>query len=84
MANFTFTFVVTGEVATSATFTAATGPFTAPVAPGTVVGTVTVLPANWSGLITVNAPFAMNGKNVVIGSTALASGSYTINGSALP
>ena len=84
MATFTYTLVVNSTASTSATFTPAPGPFNAPVAPGTVVGSVTVLPGGWSGVLTVDPPFAMSGNNVVVGPTALTAGNFAISGSATP
>jgi hypothetical protein len=84
MSTFNFTLVVNSPASTSVTFTPATGPFVAPLAAGTVVGSVAVLPTTWSGVISVSAPFSMAGNNVVVGSTALAAGSYNGTGSATP
>lgn len=86
MATFSVTVVVAGGTvpATSATFIPAAGPFSEPVAPGTVVGAVTVTPANWSGVITIDAPFTMQGTSVVVGASPLAAGTYEADGLATP
>lgn len=87
MATFSITLVVSGGAvhATSALFTPAPGPFIAPLAPGTVVGTVKVEPANWSGVISVDDPFTMQGMSVVVGPDGpLEAGTYEANGLATP
>ena len=84
MAAFTYTLVISGTASTSAVFMPVTTPFAAPVPPGTVVGNVVVQPAGWSGVLTVDAPFSMNGNAVVVGPVALQAGSYSITGAATP
>ena len=84
MAAFTYTLVVSGSAATSAVFTPTATPLTAPVPPGTVVGSVEVEPDTWSGVLTVDAPFAMQGHNVVVGPQPLQAGSHSIHGMATP
>lgn len=80
MAQFQYTLIVTTTPSTAATFTPSGGPFHEPVAPGTMIGVVSVEPPTWNGVIAVNAPFAMSGKNVVVGPTPLAAGTYSISG----
>lgn len=71
------TFTSGMNVSVPANFTAAPGPFFAPLASGTVVGSVT-----GAGTFTVNAPFAMSGSNIVVGASPLAAATYTISGAA--
>lgn len=48
-ASFTVTWVINSPNATAADFTAAPGPFTAPLPAGTLLGTVAITPSDWSG-----------------------------------
>ena len=84
MAHYTYTLIIQGVAAESATFVPLAGALTAPVPPGTAIGRVDVLPATWNGVLTVNTPFAMSGRNVVVGPTPLAAGTYQITGDATP
>ncbi len=84
MATFSITLVVHSAPSVSATFIPEACQFDAPVAPGTVVGTVDVDPPEWSGIITVDAPFSMMGNNVVVGPIPLAMGTYMASGVATP
>jgi hypothetical protein len=84
MAAFSYTLVINGQASTSAVFTPVSTPLQAPVAPGTVVGNVVVQPAGWSGVLTVDAPFSMQGNAVVVGPAPLQAGSYSITGAATP
>ena len=84
MAAFSYTLVVNGVPSTSAVFTPVTTPLQAPVAPGTVVGNVVVQPGNWSGVLTVEPPFATQGLAIVVGPVPLQAGSYSITGAATP
>lgn len=84
MSTFTYVLTVTAADSTSATFTPAQAKFAAPVAPGTVIGTVSVEPSDWNGLVVVGAPFAMSGMNVVVGAAPLAAGVYSISGNSVP
>lgn len=60
----------------------------APLAVGAVVCPVTVSPANWSGALTLSganaAAFALSGSNLVVGSAALAAGTYSVVITATP
>ena len=85
MASYSYTITVTSVPSTSAVFTpVGDGTFTAPLASGTTVGSVVVTPPDWTGVLTVNAPFSMNGTDVIVGPTALAKGTYSVNGSSNP
>lgn len=50
--SFTVTWVINSPGAQAANFTPAAGPFTAPLASGTLLGTVTITPSDWSGSFT--------------------------------
>lgn len=84
--SFVYTLVISGGAeSTLATFIPVEHPLPAPVASGTVVGMVEVEPSNWSGIITVEMPFSMQGNNVVVAEgQELTEGSYTIAGEATP
>lgn len=51
-ASFTVTWVINSPAATAAVFTPAPGPFDAPLAAGTLLGTVAITPTDWSGSFT--------------------------------
>lgn len=83
----TFTIVINGPLSTSITCTPSA--LTAPVAPGTIICPLVVSPTGWSGLFSpltgANASsFSLSGSNLVVGSTALAAGSYSVTVTATP
>ncbi len=85
MAGFSITLVVHGAKAKSVTFTRSfPDEVDGPVAPGTVIGSVAIDPPGWHGIISVDAPFTMNGMDVVVGPVPLVEGTYISNGVATP
>jgi hypothetical protein len=75
----------------SPTSTAVTCPmttYTAPLAAGSVVCPITIAPSGWSGALAlsgVNASsFALSASNLVVGSTALPAGTYSVTVTATP
>jgi hypothetical protein len=84
MAAFTYTLVISGAVSTSAVFTPTVEELIPPVKSGTIVGSVVVEPVDWSGVLTVDAPFAMEGNKVVVGPTPLEADTYEISGRSTP
>lgn len=86
--------VINSPASTSLTFTPG-GPFTAPVASGTVLGTFAVAPAGWSGSVALSAFTGLaTGSNLSIVNNAgvlqleaaasLAAGSYGLTATASP
>ena len=61
---------------------------TAPVASGATICTVSITPAGWSGVLSLSGPnasaFQLKGSDVVVGSTPLAAGSYSVTVTAAP
>lgn len=64
MSAVNYAVVINSPASTSITFTPA-GPFTAPVAAGTVLGTFTVSPAGWSGTVSPSAEVPSGSCNIV-------------------
>jgi hypothetical protein len=62
------------------------GPFTIPVAAGTVICQITVAPANWQGVLSVDdsAHFAISGSNLVTAVAISAPGSFSPKITTLP
>lgn len=85
MASVNITVVINSPPSTSVVFTAAQPSFTAPVPAGTVIGTLSVEPAGWSGAVSLsgNAALALNGLQVVA-AVDLAAGSYNASANATP
>lgn len=82
-------FDVVSTPATSVTFTPASGPFVAPLADGTVLGQLAVLPAAWNGTLTISganaADVSINGSLQLVTSVAnLAVGAYSVTITANP
>jgi hypothetical protein len=85
MTIYMYTPQTTGVVATSVVFTPVSGTLFEPVPAGTKVGSVVVSPSNWLGTLAAASPFGMLGTDVVVAAgQTLLSGSYTLNGTALP
>lgn len=88
MSTTNFTIVVSSAASTSITFTPAAGPFVAPVPAGTIVGSVVVAPATWSGVVTLGgvdaADFSMSGLNVVTATQLTVVRSYNASLTASP
>ncbi len=95
MAAISLVIAVSSPISTTLTFTPA-APFTGsgtsfsavgPIAAGVTVGTVSVVPAGWSGVLTLSgqqaASFSIAGLNLVT-AAALASGSYGVTITATP
>lgn len=90
MAAFSFILTINSPTETNVSFAQAAG-LVAPVAPNTPLGTLTVAPTGWAGMISLDAAVQSAGFALapVAGSTntftlinsgALAAGSYTISG----
>ena len=62
--------------------------YTAPLAAGSVVCTISVVPAGWSGALALSgtsaSSFVLNGTNLVVGATPLAAGTYSVTITATP
>lgn len=88
MATTNVTITVNSPASTSVTFTASQSSWTAPVAPATVIGSMAVGPAGWGGTLSLSgsnaSSFAVAGSDLVVGSTALAAGSYSLTITASP
>lgn len=88
MSSTNVTITVTSTPSTAVTFTAAASGFVAPVAPGTILGSVAVTPSTWSGTLSLTgtnaSSVAVSGTNIVVGATALSAGSYTFTIDATP
>ncbi len=73
---------------TSTTVTCPMTTYTAPLAAASVVCPITIAPAGWSGALTLSgtnsSSFALSGGNLVVGASALASGSYSVTITATP
>lgn len=75
-------FAVTGANSTGIVCKLAVGPFVAPLASGTVVGSCVVSPAGWVGSVKISdnvlAVSGLSGVifNVVVGATPLVTGTY--------
>jgi hypothetical protein len=73
---------------TSATVTCPMATYTAPLAAGSVICPITVAPAGWSGALSLTGAnansFALSASNLVVGSTALQSGTYSVTLTATP
>ena len=79
----TLTIILTGPTLTDWSCPIA-GPFTAPVAPGTVICTIALAPAGTSAVISQplgpqGTLFAVQGMNLVVGSTALTQASCPVD-----
>lgn len=88
MASISVSFSLIGG-ATAITFTPINPEPQLPVASGTVVGTISVTPAGWSGTLTLSGSdgglLAISGTNVVVGSAALTQArSYSFGITATP
>jgi hypothetical protein len=59
-----------------------------PLAAGTVICPITIAPSGWSGALTLSgtnaSSFALSGTNLVVGSTALGTGTYAVTITATP
>lgn len=72
----------------STTVTCTLGTYTAPLAAGSVICPITVTPSGWSGALTLSgtsaSSFALSGSNLVVGSSALNAGTYSVTITATP
>jgi hypothetical protein len=73
---------------TSTTVTCPMTTYTAPLAAGSVICPITVAPSGWSGALALSgasaSSFALSGSNLVVGSAALQSGTYSVTITATP
>ncbi len=73
---------------TSTTVTCPMSTYTAPLAAGSVICPITVAPGGWSGALTLSgasaSSFALSASNLVVGSTALQPGTYSVMITATP
>ena len=83
MTSATFTIIISSALSTSVTVTPVAG-LTAPVAAGTVVANIAVLPAGWTGGVTLSganaSSFAIGGTSpnyTIVAAAVLAAGSYS-------
>lgn len=92
-ATATLTIVINGPSSTSVTCTTASGTtFTAPLAAGSQICPITVAPSGWSGSLALSgmnaSDFAISsgtsGQELVVGSTALNAGTYSVTITATP
>jgi hypothetical protein len=80
--------VIPPVLAESVTFTPAELDLTAPIPAGTTMGTITVLPADWVGSLTLDGPgapsFGVTADRRVVSVTTLAEGPYDFTITAVP
>jgi hypothetical protein len=73
---------------TSTTVTCPMTTYTAPLATGSVICPITVAPSGWSGALALSgasaSSFALSASNLVVGSTALPAGTYSVTVTATP
>jgi hypothetical protein len=73
---------------TSTTVTCPMTTYTAPLAAGSLVCPITIAPSGWSGALSLSganaSSFALSASNLVVGSTALQSGTYSVIVTATP
>jgi hypothetical protein len=73
---------------TSTTVTCPMTAYTAPLAAGSVICPITVAPSGWSGALTLSgagaSSFALSASKLVVGSTALQPGMYSVTITATP
>jgi hypothetical protein len=73
---------------TSTTVTCPMTAYTAPLAAGSVICPITVAPSGWSGALALSgasaSSFALSASNLVVGSTALQTGTYSVTLTATP
>jgi hypothetical protein len=73
---------------TSTTVTCPLTTYTAPLAAGSVICPIAVAPSGWSGALALSgtsaSSFALSASNLVVGSTALQAGTYSVTISATP
>jgi hypothetical protein len=73
---------------TSTTVTCPLTTYTAPLAAGSTICAIAVAPNGWSGALALSgtnaSSFALSGSNLVVGSTALAAGTYSATITATP
>jgi hypothetical protein len=73
---------------TSTTVTCPMTTYTAPLAAGSVICPIAVAPSGWSGALALSGAnagsFALSASNLVVGSTALQPGTYTVVITATP
>lgn len=62
--------------------------YTAPLSAGSVVCAIGISPSSWSGVLALSGTsagsFALSGQQLVVGSTALPAGSYSVTITATP
>ena len=79
--------IVGGTGSTSVACTPLTT-LTAPVAAGTLICPIAVVPSGWTGVFTLSGAnatsFALSGSTLVVGATPLAAGSYSVTITATP
>ena len=79
--------VINSPASTSVTCPLASS-YTAPLAAGSTICTISVAPAGWSGALALSgtnaSSFALSGSSLVVGSTALAAGTYSVTITATP
>jgi hypothetical protein len=73
---------------TSTTVTCPMTTYTAPLAAGSLICPITVAPGGWSGALSLSganaSSFALSASNLVVGSTALQPGTYSVMITATP
>jgi hypothetical protein len=73
---------------TSTTVTCPMTTYTAPLAAGSLICPLTVAPGGWSGALSLSgasaSSFALSASNLVVGSTALQPGTYSVTITATP
>jgi hypothetical protein len=73
---------------TSTTVTCPMTTYTAPLAAGSLICPIAVAPSGWSGALALSgsnaSSFALSGSNLVVGSTALQPGTYSVTITATP
>lgn len=75
MATATFTVIINGPNG-SVSVTPVSG-LVAPVAAGTVLASVVIGPAGWSGVVSVDNPNMTVSGNFIVAASVLAAGNYT-------
>ena len=80
--------IIVGGAASTSVACAVSTTLTAPVAAGTVICPIAVVPSGWTGVFTLSganaASFALSGSTLVVGASPLAAGSYSVTITATP
>jgi len=78
--------IINSPASTSVTCTL--GTYTAPLAAGSTICPIVIAPAGWSGALALSgtnaSSFSLNGSNLVVGSSALGAGTYSVTITATP